>query len=237
MRSQLHSSRVRAAAFLLLPGMASADEPTISATPPPTPIAAPTGARDDTEALQLATHVAEAASRFGIPRHWIWAVIDAESAGDPRAVSAAGAMGLMQVMPGTWAELRNAHGLGGDPFDPRDNVLAGTAYLRQLLDVFGTPGFLAAYHAGPARYEDFLTTRRPLPRETRDYVAALAPLIGGSSAGLPQRNGARRVSDWREAPLFAVASRTTEAADDGAPRALPVPSDGLFVTPQSGRIP
>ncbi|MCC5967787.1 MAG: transglycosylase SLT domain-containing protein, partial [Natronohydrobacter sp.] len=77
-----------------------------------------------------------------------------ESAGNPRAVSHAGAMGLMQVMPGTWAELRAAHQLVDDPFDPRDNILAGAAYLRQMYDRFGSPGFLAAYNAGPDLIEE-----------------------------------------------------------------------------------
>src|SRR5690606_783435 len=81
-----------------------------------------------------AAHIAEASQRFGIPEHWIRAVLRAESAGDVRAISSAGAMGLMQVMPDTWAGLRVRHGLGRDPYDPRDNILAGTAYLREMFD-------------------------------------------------------------------------------------------------------
>ena len=104
--------------------------------------------------------IAEASRRFGVPPHWIRAVMQAESAGDPSAVSEAGAMGLMQVMPETWDELRTAHGLGDDPFDPRDNVLAGAAYLRAMYDRFGSPGFLAAYNAGPERYAEHLATGR-----------------------------------------------------------------------------
>lgn len=94
-------------------------------------------------------HITEAAQRFRIPVVWIRAVMRAESAGDPRAFSSAGAMGLMQIMPATWAELRVRHRLGGDPYDPRDNILAGAAYLRELHDRYGAPGFLAAYNAGP----------------------------------------------------------------------------------------
>lgn len=98
--------------------------------------------RDD-----LATAVAEASRRFGIPADWILAVMRVESAGDAHAVSRAGAIGLMQIMPATYAELRRDLGLGPDPFAVRDNVLAGTAYLRRMYDRYGSPGFLAAYNA------------------------------------------------------------------------------------------
>jgi soluble lytic murein transglycosylase-like protein len=74
-------------------------------------------------------------------------------------------MGLMQLMLGTWVELSVRHGLGLDPFDPHDNILAGAAYLKEMHDRFGSTGFLAAYHAGPSRYEH-LATGQPLPPET-----------------------------------------------------------------------
>ena len=80
-------------------------------------------------------------------------------------------------MPGTWTELRARYGLGADPYDPRDNILAGAAYIRELYDRYGSPGFLAAYNAGPERYERHLATGRPLPDETQAYVATLAPMI------------------------------------------------------------
>src|SRR3546814_19790443 len=107
-----------------------------------------------------------------------------ESAGRVLTISSAGAMGLMQVMPGTWAELRTRYGLGGDPYDARDNILAGTAYLREMHDRYGSPGLLAAYNAGPRRYEQH-PAGRPLPAETRDYLAALAPLVGGRATPMP----------------------------------------------------
>jgi soluble lytic murein transglycosylase-like protein len=75
-------------------------------------------------------------------------------------------MGLMQIMPLTRSELRARYDLGVDPYDPRDNILAGAAYLRELYQRFGTPGFLAAYNAGPTRYESHLATGRSLPDET-----------------------------------------------------------------------
>jgi hypothetical protein len=137
------------------------------------------------ESGRFARFVSEAALRFGIPTSWITAVMQAESRGVVRAVSPKGAMGLMQIMPDTWSGLRSRYGLGGDPFDPRDNILAGAAYLRELHDRYGAVGFLAAYNAGPGRYEDHLATGRPLPAETRAYVAALRPSLhdGGSAPG------------------------------------------------------
>ncbi|WP_163333825.1 lytic transglycosylase domain-containing protein, partial [Klebsiella aerogenes] len=62
------------------------------------------------------------------------------------------------------------------PYDPHDNILAGTAYLRELLDRYGSPGVFAAYNAGPSRYEEHLAGGS-LPDETRAYVAKLANLL------------------------------------------------------------
>jgi soluble lytic murein transglycosylase-like protein len=120
--------------------------------------------------------VTEASRRFAIPAHWIRAVIQVESAGNAQAISPRGALGLMQIMPETWVELSVRYDLGIDPLDPRDNILAGTAYLREMLDRFGPEGFLAAYNAGPRRYEEHLATGRPLPADTQAYVAAVASL-------------------------------------------------------------
>lgn len=80
----------------------------------------------------------------------------------------------MQVMPGTWSSLRTSLSLGEDPFDPHDNILAGATYLRWMRDRYGEAGFLAAYNAGPARYDEHLATGRPLPAETRNYVASVS---------------------------------------------------------------
>ncbi len=160
-----------------------------------------------------ADHIAEASRRFGIPEHWIRAVLRAESAGDVQAISSAGAMGLMQVMPATWAELRARHGLGRDPYDPRDNILAGTAYLREMFDRYGNvAAMLAAYNAGPGRYDEYLTNGRTLPAETRAYVAALAPILGGAAASEPPSSAPPPPPDWREAPLFAMRSADVQTA-------------------------
>jgi soluble lytic murein transglycosylase-like protein len=166
----------------------------------------------------FAGFVREAAQRFGVPAPWIEAVMRAESAGDTRAVSPKGAMGLMQIMPATWAELRARYDLGADPYDPRDNILAGAAYLREMHDRFGSPGFLAAYHAGPRRYEEHLQEGRPLPGETRDYIAAVAPIIG-VGADAPVLTAALDSEAWMRAPLFvARAGAGAEARRESSPR-------------------
>ena len=127
----------------------------------------------------FAEFIAEASKRFAVPEHWIRSVMRVESAAEVKARSRKGAMGLMQIMPQTWSDLRTRYDFGADPYDPRDNILAGAAYIHELYDRFGVPGFLAAYNAGPARYENHLATGRSLPDETQDYVAILAPMIGG----------------------------------------------------------
>lgn len=98
-------------------------------------------------------------------------------------VSRAGAMGLMQLMPDTWREMRAALSLGSDPFDPHDNILAGTAYLRLTWERFGYPGMFAAYNAGPARYGAYLAGRGTLPGETRAYLATVAGAVPGMALG------------------------------------------------------
>ncbi|NTA50678.1 lytic transglycosylase domain-containing protein [Agrobacterium tumefaciens] len=168
-----------------------------------------------------AAHIAEASQRFGIPQTWIVAVKYAESYDDMRAISPAGALGLMQIMPDTWAELRARYRLGPDPFDPRDNIIAGTAYLREMLDRYGTvPAMLAAYNAGPARYDEYLATGRSLPAETRAYVALLAPALGSAVPSDRLRAALQPPADWREAPLFV-------ARDDGSRPAADRPSSAL----------
>lgn len=166
-----------------------------------------------------AGHVADAARRFGIPERWIWAVMRVESNGDVRAVSTAGAMGLMQIMPGTWAGLRARHRLGSDPFDPRDNIIAGAAYLRAMHDRYGNvTAMLAAYNAGPGRYDEYLSRGRPLPAETRAYLAKLASITGGSD---DTQLAAAQPSDpfaWRRAALFAVRPGALSTAQKAADR-------------------
>jgi hypothetical protein len=171
------------------------------------------------ESGSFAQFVSEAALRFGIPTSCIDAVIQVESRGVARAVSPKGAMGLMQIMPDTWSGLRSRYGLGGDPFDPHDNILAGTAYLRELHDRYGALGFIAAYNSGAGRYEDHLATGRPLPAETQAYVTALAPLLrdGGAANGNVLTAVVR---SWTDGPLF-------PARGSGMSTIPPRPSEGI----------
>jgi hypothetical protein len=172
-----------------------------------------------------AAEIAAASQRFGIPEAWIRAVMRAESAGDRHAVSYRGAVGLMQVMPATWASLRVQHGLGADPFAPQDNILAGTAYLREMLDRFGSvPLMLAAYNAGPRRVEAHLATGQPLPTETRAYVAALAPLLTGDAGTAAPGQVAVRAARGAKAIFVQL------GGDDAAPtRSIFVPVGGATI--------
>ncbi|MFB9948893.1 lytic transglycosylase domain-containing protein [Rhizobium puerariae] len=193
-----------------------------------------------------ADHITEAAKRFAIPERWIRAVMQTESDHDPHAISPKGAIGLMQIMPATWAELRARYGLGDDPYDPRDNILAGSAYLAELHDLYGSPGFLAAYNAGPGRYKNHLVTGDPLPAETVAYMAKIVPQIDADAAVAYRTADRPARSEWSVAPLF-VARATVEIADDPPSgrssntgtitdlSALAPPSDGLFVRGSEGQ--
>ena len=221
-------------AVALLTGGGVADAEPIAAKPPSVTVTAD----------QVAGFVAEASQRFGIPASWIRSVMQAESFGEVRALSPKGAMGSMQIMPATWACLRLRYGLGTDPYNAHDNIFAGAAYLRELHDRYGAPGFLAAYNAGPARYEDHLATGRPLPAETRAYVAVLTPLIGGGSVD-DAMVVAVVARSWTQAPLFAsyAANSPARSQPSSDPQsgqssiggtaedwtALAPQSDGLFV--------
>jgi soluble lytic murein transglycosylase-like protein len=168
--------------------------------------------------------IAEASARFGVPVAWIERVMRAESGGQTMLngrpiTSRAGAMGLMQLMPETWAAMRAAHGLGGNPHDPHDNILAGTAYLRAMYKRFGYPGLFAAYNAGPGRYAAHLATGRTLPTETRAYLAQVSGMSSGPSPSLSQK----------QPPALFVALRTSNLSADPLPsRASDEPPDTLF---------
>ncbi|WP_426958650.1 lytic transglycosylase domain-containing protein [Muricoccus radiodurans] len=129
-------------------------------------------------------HVRQAAARFQVPERWIREIMRQESGGrlyDARGLpitSPVGAMGLMQVMPETYDVLQARHGLGNDPYEPRDNILAGAAYIREMYERFGAPGFVAAYNAGPDRVDGYLSGAQILPDETINYLANVAPRLG-----------------------------------------------------------
>jgi hypothetical protein len=228
---------VRQTAFLLLSGLLFAVSSAVPATAQDEP------AQRASPADPYAGHIAEAARRFGIPETWIRAVMRVESRGEVRATSPKGAMGLMQIMPATWADLRARHGLSGDPYDPRDNIMAGAAYLREMHDRYGSPGFLAAYNAGPGRYEEFRATGRPLPAETRAYVAVLAPIIGGGDLATPVTVATADPLAWTRAPLFIVQVDSSTGADrrsrddpPATPPSRPPERDFAPTDPQTGSL-
>lgn len=185
----------------------------------------------------FAAFITEASKRFVVPEHWIRSVMRVESAGEVRARSQKGAMGLMQIMPQTWSDLRARYDLGADPYDPRDNILAGAAYIRELYQRFGTPGFLAAYNAGPGRYENHLTTDRPLPDETQEYVARLAATIEGKQTGGKIAIMAKSPT-LASSPLFIVRIASISTVDRPSPDVRPDRrSSGRAVVDLSALVP
>jgi membrane-bound lytic murein transglycosylase B len=127
--------------------------------------------------------IQQAADKFHVPAQWIRAVMRQESGGrtvlsdNSPITSSTGAMGIMQVMPGTYSEMAAQYRLGADPFDPHDNIYAGTAYLNWLHHKYGYPAMFAAYNDGPGNIEDHLHHGRPLPAETRGYIASIAHFL------------------------------------------------------------
>lgn len=168
-------------------------------------------------------YIREASARFDVPVTWIERVMRAESDGrtrrNGRAIrSSAGAMGLMQLMPGTWAEMRRRLRLGDNPHDPRDNILAGTFYLRLMYDRFGYPGLFGAYNAGPRRYADHLASGRRLPGETVAYLASVAPSASPMA-----------VAAARPTPPQSIFAVRRDAPPTEAARVAAAPAPSLFV--------
>jgi hypothetical protein len=134
--------------------------------------------------------IQDASRKFHVPPQWIRAVMRQESGGrtvladNSPIISAAGAMGIMQVMPGTYSEMAAQYGLGADPFEPRDNIYAGAAYLNWLHRKYGYPAMFAAYNDGPGNIEDHLHHGRPLPAETRGYIASIARFLRDKTMSL-----------------------------------------------------
>ncbi|NIJ63125.1 soluble lytic murein transglycosylase-like protein [Sphingomonas leidyi] len=162
-----------------------------------------------------------AAARCGVPAEWIARVMRAESGGRTLLAgrpirSRKGAIGLMQLMPGTWAELRRDLGLDDDPDLPADNIVAGACYLRRMYDRFGYPGLFGAYNAGPARYAAWLAGETSLPGETAAYLRA----VGALAPAAPVAPTAPRD------PLFVVRRDTPAAAPEARP---PATATSLFV--------
>lgn len=136
----------------------------------------PIARNDNCGTRQWQTLIEKAANQFDLAPLWLESILRVESAGCETmdgmpTVSSAGAMGLMQLMPEIWARLRSELGLGPDPFDPHDNIVAGAKYVRELYDRFGLTGAIAAYHAGPSRYAQHLRSGEALPESTLDYLS------------------------------------------------------------------
>ena len=159
--------------------------------------------------------VRERASQMGIDPNLAEALLHQESGGNPSAVSPKGAYGLMQLMPATAREL------GVDPRDPLQNIDGGLRYLKQQIDRFGIPGGLAAYNAGPGRFQKAGSFEN-LPAETQQYV----PAIMNRAARIAEQRGEGPVGQPSGQPqpasgpdlgqFMAAYQRATEAGDTAA---------------------
>ncbi len=185
---------------------------------------------------QWASLMDEASHKFGIPVGWIRAVMRVESGGQTMLdgapiTSPAGAMGLMQVMPDTYAEMQSRYGLGADPYDPHDNILAGAAYLREMYHRYGYPDLFAAYNAGPARFDAYLYSGASLPPETSAYLEKLGHLELAEAAW-PAR-AADDVQNGLDEHSGALPKETTTSSGMSGIKGFTPSSQGLFVSLQA----
>ena len=193
------------AASMLSSGAAHAEQE-LSATRRPNDLSVP----------PFAAFVTEASKRFGVPEHWIRAVMHVESGANQRAQSQKGAMGLMQIMPKTRTELRARYGLGADSYDPRDNI-----WLVLHTSANSTIA-TARQGSSPPTMQDLDATNviwgtsRPLPDETQAYVATLAPIINHARTNV-QLGAVTRSFAWASSSLFAA--RSAGISPDGSSRA------------------
>lgn len=175
------------------------------------------------EPSACAIHAPEAARRSGLPVDVILRVMQTESRGRPRAISHKGAMGCMQIMPGTWSYLTRRYGLGSDSWNPRMNMIGGALYLAEMVRQFGYPGAYSAYNAGPGRYRRHVRGGVPLPAETVAYTAQITGRAPRGNRGQPLR-AAQALPRWQEALLFMPPTTTgtarSEAAESNADRAV-----------------
>lgn len=157
-----------------------------------------------------AIHVPEAANRSGLPADVVLRVMMAESGGNSRILSPKGAMGCMQIMPTTWTYLTARYRLGPDPFNARMNMIGGAMYLAELTSRYGSTGAIAAYNAGPGRYERYVSGAAPLPAETIAYAARIGATVARGPAPIVR-------SRWQEAGLF-LARAVEPGPAEGSPR-------------------
>jgi hypothetical protein len=162
-------------------------------------------------------YIREAAARHAVPERWIREVMRQESGGRSDATSPVGAMGLMQVMPGTYDALRRRHGWATTPTSRATTSWPGAAYLREMHDRFGAPAFLAAYNAGPERVDAVLAGATVLP--TRRWATW---------------RGWRRASGWRRScrspppPTAGSVPARTRARMSAGPPPPSDPTDRAF---------
>ena len=163
-----------------------------------------------------------ASRRFAVPELWIHAVMMIESGGRTMMApntpiqSSAGAMGLMQIMPQTWQRMRRQYRLGNDPNAPRDNIMAGTAYLRELYDIYGYPGLFAAYNDGAGMLEAHRRMRQMMPAETTAYVWNIASILS-TGARLPSHPVSLPPPNTAAAPAAPVAAKPVVVARQRKP--------------------
>ena len=196
----------------------------IAGSASPSPGAAPKPVMSD----RCAVHVPEAAQRSGLSEDVVMRVMLAESGGNSRIVSVKGAIGCMQIMPATWTYLTARYTLGTDPYDARMNMIGGVMYLAELAARYGWPGALAAYNAGPGRYQRYVQGGVPLPPETVAYAARLGRNAEGPTA-------VASVPRWQEARLF-MTRPTFEGATVLPPAAIPSTANGE-VQPRNSLFP
>lgn len=164
-----------------------------------------------------APFIAEAARRFDVPQVWIRAVMQIESGGRTMLTqtepmrSSMGAMGLMQLMPATYNDMRVQYRLGANPYDPHDNILAGAAYLKFLRGKYPYPALFAAYNDGPGNLETRLRAGGLLPPETVNYVGMITGRLGGAigrAGAISQtpRTGSAKFTKPNGAPVWVEAA-------------------------------
>lgn len=168
----------------------------------------------------------QASKRVGLPAIWIEAIMIEESGGrtmlaeNTPITSSVGAMGLMQLMPETWREMRQIYNLGNDPYDPHDNIMAGAAYLRALYWEYGYPGLFAAYNDGPQMIEAHRKLNQMLPAETSKYIVDIAAILqtaaqrGGTGKAHTTPQMATTVAPPDAPPALATAQYPQDNDDD-----------------------
>jgi hypothetical protein len=177
-------------------------------------------------------YIKEASARYSIPEKWIRTIISIESGGHTMLfgrpiTSSAGAMGVMQLEPDTYNQMSARNGLGSNPYDVRDNILAGTAYLRELYNRYGYPRLFEAYNAGPGVLENHIMRGIRLPAETVNYVRMA--VMGTGSPAAARRAVAEALDLRTKAKPAVKLAAAKPAAAHAAKLALVKPAGGHAV--------